>query len=205
MIDAAMTPHDVPSSAVARLPHLLAISGSLRRASNTTAVLRGLAPLLEQRASLEMALLHEVPPYNADLDGDAMPASVRELKEAIARADGLIIGSPEYNYGMTGVLKNSLDWASRPGFASPLKGKPALIITTSPGLFGGVRAQAQIRDLMAATLARPVARPHLAIPAVDKKLTAERITDDATLQLLGAGLGDLLAEIALVHRSSSMA
>jgi chromate reductase len=217
MKDAAMSPAGDRSPAAAApltppldsappgLPRLLAISGSLRRASNTTAVLRGLAPLLEQRASFELALLHEVPPYNADLDGDAMPASVRALKEAIARADGLIIGSPEYNYGMTGVLKNALDWASRPGFASPLKGKPALIITTSPGLFGGVRAQAQIRDLLAATLARPVARPHLAIPAVDKKLAADRIADDATLQLLSAGLDDLLAEIALVRRSSSMA
>ena len=185
------------------LPRLLAISGSLRRASNTTAVLRGLAPLLEGRAQLDVVLLHEIPPYNADFEGDALPEPVRRLKQSIAGCDGLVIASPEYNYGMSGVLKNALDWASRPGFASPLKGKPALIITTSPGLFGGVRAQAQVRDVLAATLARPLARQQLAIPGVDKKLVDERIADDVTLQLLRAGLDDLLAEITLLRRSSS--
>jgi chromate reductase len=186
----------------ALLPRLLAISGSLRRASNTTAALRSLVPLLDGKAQLDIALLHEIPPYNADFEGDALPEPVRQLKQAIGACDGLVIASPEYNYGMSGVLKNALDWASRPGFASPLKGKPALIITTSPGLFGGVRAQAQIRDVLAATLARPVARQQLAIPTVDKKLVNERIADDMTLQLLRAGLDDLLAEIALLRRSS---
>lgn len=71
-----------------------------------------------------------------------------------------------------------------------------MIVTTAPGLFGGARAQAQIRDALAATLARPVARPHLAIPAVDKKLVDGELVDEATLQLLRAGLDDLLAEIA---------
>lgn len=187
------------------LPRLLAISGSLRRGSNTTAVLRGLAPLIADRAQLELLPLNEVPPYDADLDGDAAPEPVRSLKQAIAQCDGLVIGSPEYNYGMPGVLKNAIDWASRPGFASPLKGKPALVITTSPGLFGGVRAQAQIRDVLFAVLARPVARPHLAIPAVDKKLADGGITDDATLQLLKSGLDDLLAEIALLRGASKPA
>jgi chromate reductase, NAD(P)H dehydrogenase (quinone) len=186
-------------------PRLLALSGSLRRASNTTAVLRALPPLLGDRAQLDLMSLHELPPYNADLDGDAMPAPVRHLKQAIAASDGLVIGSPEYNYGMPGVLKNALDWASRPGFASPLKGKPALIITTSPGLFGGVRAQAQIRDVLAATLARTVVRPHLAIPAVDKKLVDGHLVDETTVQLLRSGLDDLLEEIALLRRSSSPA
>jgi chromate reductase len=193
------------SASPVSLPRLLAISGSLRRASNTTAVLRGLAPLLADRAQLELLPLNEVPPYDADLDGDAAPEPVRRLKQAITQCDGLVIGSPEYNYGMPGVLKNAIDWASRPGFASPLKGKPALIITTSPGLFGGVRAQAQIRDVLSAVLARPVARPHLAIPAVDKKLADGRITDDATLQLLKAGLGDVLAEIALLRGAAEPA
>ena len=189
----------------ATLPRLLALSGSLRRASNTTAVLRNLAALVAGRAQLELLPLNEVPPYDADFDGEGAPEPVRRLKQAIAGCDGLVIGSPEYNYGMPGVLKNAIDWASRPGFASPLKGKPALIVTTSPGLFGGVRAQAQIRDVLAAVLARPVARPHLAIPAVDKKLADGRLTDDATVQLLQSGLDDLLAEIALLRRAAAAA
>lgn len=189
----------MPSNPLATRPRLLGIGGSLRQASHTTAVLRGLAPLLEDRADLELALLSDVPLYNADLEGDALPEAVRRLKQAIAAADGLVICSPEYNYGIPGVLKNAIDWASRPGFASPLKGKPALVITASPGQFGGARAQAQIRDALAATLARPVALPHLAIPGVDKKFTDGRISDDTTLQLLHHGLDALLAEIALVQ------
>ena len=129
---------------VAALPRLLGIAGSLRRASHTTAVLRGLGALLEGRASFELALLDDLPLYNADLEGDALPEGVRRLKQAIGSADGLVVCSPEYNYGIPGVLKNAIDWASRPGFASPLKGKPALIVTAAPGLFGGARAQSQI-------------------------------------------------------------
>ena len=180
------------------LPRLLGISGSLRRMSNCTAVLHALRPLLADRAVFDVMTLHDVPMYNADLEGDALPEGVRGLKQAVAGADALVICSPEYNYGMPGVLKNAIDWASRPGFASPLKGKPALIVTTSPGLFGGVRAQSHIRDALAATLARPVARPHVAIPAVDKKLVDGRIVDDTTLQLLRAALDDLLAEVTLI-------
>jgi chromate reductase len=183
------------------LPRLLGLSGSLRRASHSTAVLQSLAELVDGRAQLELLPLHDLPLYNADLDGESLPDAVRRLKQAVAAADALLLCSPEYNYGMPGVLKNAIDWASRPGFASPLKGKPALIITTSPGMFGGVRAQAQIRDALAATLARAVARQHLAIPAVDKKLADGRLADEPTRALLRAGLDDLLAEVALVAGS----
>jgi chromate reductase, NAD(P)H dehydrogenase (quinone) len=175
--------------------HLLGISGSLRRGSNCTAVLRALDPLLAGRATLDVMTLNDIPPYDADLDGAALPEGVRLLKEAIAATDALIVCSPEYNYGIPGVLKNAIDWASRPGFASPLKGKPALIITASPGLFGGARAQVQIREALAATLARPLSLPHVAIPAVDKKLADGRINDELTLKLLGSAIDALLAEL----------
>jgi chromate reductase len=85
-----------------------------------------------------------------------LPASVSALKEAIAQADGLIICSPEYNYSTSGVLKNALDWASRPGFNSPLKNKPVLIMTSSPGVLRGVRAQSQLRETLSATLSRVI-------------------------------------------------
>ena len=136
-------------------PRLLGISGSLRQASNSTAVLRAMAPLLEDRASLEVSLLHDVPPYNADLDGEAMPEPVRRLKQAVAAADGLVVCSPEYNYGMSGVLKNAIDWASRPGFKSPLKGKPVLVMTSSPGAVGGARAHCQIREAFSVQVRNP--------------------------------------------------
>lgn len=115
---------------------LVAISGSIRRASHCTTVLRSLPPLLPPGVTLDIFPLDEVPLYNADLDGDKRPAAVVQLKSAIASADGLVLCSPEYNYGIPGVLKNAIDWASRPGFASPLKGKPVLIMTASPGTAG---------------------------------------------------------------------
>ncbi len=120
------------------------------------------------------------------------------LKNAIAGADGLVLCSPEYNYGMPGVLKNAIDWASRPGFASPLRSKPALIMTASPGTAGGVRAQAQIRDALAATLARPLARQHVAIANVASRIQDGRLADAPTLDFIRVALEELLDEIAML-------
>jgi chromate reductase len=182
---------------------LLGISGSIRRDSHCTAVLRSLQPLLTASATIELFALNDIPLYNADLDGDAPPPAVARLKAAIAEADGLVLCSPDYNYGMPGVLKNAIDWASRPGFASPLKGKPVLIATASPGTAGGVRAQAQIRDALAATLARPVVRQHVAIANVATRIHDGRLDDESTLDFLRVALADLLQEIELLDGAAS--
>ena len=179
---------------------LLGISGSLRRGSHNTAVLRSLATLLQGQAELRIFALDEIPPYNAELDGEAPPLPVQALKAAITQARGLVICSPEYNYGMPGVLKNALDWASRPGYQSPLKDKPALIMTASPGAFGGARAQSQIREVLSATLARPIARQHVAIPVVHQKFSEGHLVDEVTAQFLREAAADLLAEVALLAR-----
>lgn len=174
---------------------LLAISGSLRAASHCTAVLRHVGTMLPPGVIQQLVTLNQVPPYDGDLDGATPPAAVAQLKDAIANADGLVICSPEYNYGIPGVLKNAIDWASRPAFASPLKGKPALVITASPGALGGVRAQAQVRDALAATLARPLSRPHVAIPLIATRFQDGQLADTMTLEMLQAAIGDLLTEI----------
>lgn len=174
---------------------LVAISGSIRRASHCTAILRSLGPLLPPSVTLQLQPLDEVPLYNADLDGDTPPAAVAQLKAAIAGADGLVICSPEYNYAIPGVLKNAIDWASRPGFASPLKGKPVLVMTASPGTAGGVRAQASIRDALSATLARPLVHQHIAIASVASRIQDGQLTDPSTLQFIQAGLQALIEEI----------
>ena len=101
----------------AHTPRLLGLSGSIRKASTNTAILQTLAERLGPKASLTVFPLNEIPLYDQDFDGDATPASVRALKQAIAESDGLVLCSPEYNHGMPGVLKNALDWASRPAFA----------------------------------------------------------------------------------------
>jgi chromate reductase, NAD(P)H dehydrogenase (quinone) len=126
-------------------PKLLGVPGSLRRASHSTALLRAMAPLVASRARMDVITLHGIPLYDADLDGDAPPDGVRAFKSAIAAADGLVVCSPEYNYGIPGVLKNAIDRASRPGFKSVLRGKPVLVMTASPGALGGVRAQVRQR------------------------------------------------------------
>jgi chromate reductase len=101
--------------------HLLGLSGSLRRASNSTAVLRGLQDAVAPRAALDIFPLHGIPLYNEDDDGKHAPESVRTLRSAIETSDGVIMISPEYNHGMSGVLKSALDWASRPFGRSALR------------------------------------------------------------------------------------
>lgn len=177
---------------------LLGISGSLRAQAYSAAVLATLAEAA--RVQLDIFPLHEVPLYNGDLDTEAPPAAVAALRSAIAAADGLVIVTPEYNYGIPGVLKNALDWASRPGFASSLKHKPAVIVTTSPGAVGGARAHAQVRETLSAALARVVVRPQIAIAGVNQKITDGRLTDEPSLKAALSAVDDLLADIELLRR-----
>ena len=178
-------------------PHILGIAGSLRRGSYSGAVLRGLQEIAADHARIELFPLDPVPLYNADLDGEEKPPAVAALKKAIHHCDGLVLSSPEYNYGVSGVLKNALDWASRPGYQSVLRDKPVLIMTSSPGLVGGVRAQAQLRQTLAATLSRVVAVPEVVISQVNKKVEGGRLADPTSLKFMLEALEALLGEIQL--------
>lgn len=179
-------------------PRLLGISGSLRSQSTNTAVLKTLSNRLGDQTEMSLFALNDIPLYNGDLEAQALPASVAALKEAISQADGLIICSPEYNYGTSGVLKNALDWASRPGFNSPLKNKPVLIMTSSPGVLGGVRAQSQLRETLSATLSRVICSPQIVIPGVNQKIQNGSFSDETTIEFMLAAVDNLIAEINLV-------
>ena len=174
--------------------HLLGLSGNIRRDSTNTAILRTLAEHLGNKATLSLFPLDHVPLYNADLEGELLPQTVRELKDALARSDGIVLCSPEYNHGMSGVLKNALDWASRPAFASPLKNKPALILASSPGYTGGARPCADAETL-AAALARVVAQPQVAIAGVMQKIVDGKLVDKDTVKFCIDAIDDLLSEI----------
>jgi chromate reductase len=174
---------------------LLGLSGSLRRASNSTAVLRGLQDALAPTAALDIFPLHEMAGYNEDDDGEHAPKSVRALRSAIETSDGVIMISPEYNHGMSGVLKNALDWASRPYGRSALRGKPVLTMTTSPAFTGGVRAQQQMNETLLAIPARLVLRPQIVIGSVHERVRDGRLVDEAALRFALAGVDDLLDEI----------
>jgi chromate reductase, NAD(P)H dehydrogenase (quinone) len=181
---------------------LLGISGSLRRASNSTAVLRGLQDALAPKARLDIFSLHGLPLYNEDEDGEHEPDSVCALRSAVETTEGVIMVSPEYNHGMSGVLKNGLDWASRPYGRSVLRGKPVLTMTASPAFTGGVRAQQQMNETLASIPARLVPRPQIVIESVHEKVRDGRLVDDATLRFALAGVDDLLEEIRAAICSS---
>jgi chromate reductase len=136
---------------------VLGISGSLRRDSLNSALLRAAAERLPAGAELvEFDRLREVPPYDEDVEVEATPAIVEELRAAVRDADAVLIATPEYNHSIPGQLKNALDWVSRPAGRSALNGKPAAAIGASTGMFGAVWAQAELRKVLGAMGGRVV-------------------------------------------------
>jgi chromate reductase len=128
---------------------ILGISGSLRRGSHNTGLLRAAAQSLPPGVELEVYDgLAELPPYNADDDVEPELGPVARLRQAIADADGVLIATPEFNGSIPGVLKNALDWASRPTPDSVLRGKPVAVVGASTGLYGAVWAQADTRKVL---------------------------------------------------------
>jgi chromate reductase, NAD(P)H dehydrogenase (quinone) len=146
---------------------ILGIPGSLRADSHNLALLRAAAELLPPGVALEVFEgLAAVPPYNQDDDHDEAPEGAQRLREAISGADALLFATPEYNGSVPGVLKNAVDWASRPAGAGALWGKTAAVIGASTGAYGALWAQADLRKSLGVAGARvlgsdlPVARAH---------------------------------------------
>lgn len=177
-------------------PRLLGISGSLRKGSTNTAVLQALATSIADRVTLDLFSIGDLPLYNQDIDVEPPVEPVAALRAAIGAADGIVISSPEYNYGMSGVLKNALDWASQPYGKSNLTGKPVLTITVSPASTGAVRAQSQLNETLTAIAALVVLRPQAVIGGVFQKMQDGRFIDQTSLSFLKAGIDDLLRDIA---------
>jgi len=136
---------------------ILAISGSLREGSLNTRLLREIAERAPAGVEIEIWQgLRSIPPYDADEDNELASRPVRRLREAIAEADGLLFATPEYNSSIPGVLKNAIDWASRPRASTPFQNKPAAVVGATTGQFGAVWAQAELRKVLASTGARVV-------------------------------------------------
>src|SRR4051794_6172508 len=169
---------------------ILAISGSLRRDSHNTALLRAAAELLPPGVELEIYdALKQLPPYDED-DGDIRPAAVHHLWDAVDEADAVLISTPEYNSSIPGQLKNALDWLSRPLIESPLRNKPALVVGASTGMFGAVWAQAEARKVLKAIGARVLDR-ELPVALVDETLADGAITDEEIEAALVASIDEL--------------
>jgi chromate reductase, NAD(P)H dehydrogenase (quinone) len=172
---------------------VLGISGSLRRDSYNSGLLRAAADVLPSGVELEVFDgLKAIPPYDADDDVDVAPAPVRELREAIAGADAVLIATPEYNASVPGVLKNALDWASRPHATNPLRGKPAAVVGTSTGMFGAVWAQSDARKVLSTIGARVVDR-ELPVPEAAERFDADGRLRDPEVE---AQLSELLVDLA---------
>jgi chromate reductase len=175
---------------------VLAISGSLRRDSHNTKLLRAAAELLPPPAELELFDgLADIPPYNADEDVDPAPAAVRRLRDAIADADAVLIATPEYNSSIPGHLKNTLDWASRPFPDNSLRNKPVAVIGASTSMFGAVWAQAELRKVLGAIGARVIDRD-LPVSAADDAFDAEgQLASDEQRGKLAAIVSELVEEV----------
>src|ERR687892_1780888 len=134
---------------------VLGISGSLRRDSHNTKLLRAAADLFGDDVEFEIwEGLKAVPPYDEDDDVAEAPAAVAELRAAVAGADAVLFATPEYNASIPGQLKNALDWVSRPLATNPLRNKPVAVVGASTGAFGAVWSQAELRKVLAAIGAR---------------------------------------------------
>jgi chromate reductase, NAD(P)H dehydrogenase (quinone) len=178
---------------------VLGLSGSLRRDSHNTRLLLGTGALLPGGTELEVFdQLSSIPPYNEDEEHTTPPA-VAALKRAIAGADAVLVATPEYNASIPGVLKNALDWVSRPIADSPLKGKPAAVVGASTGLFGAVWAQAETRKVLTTIGARVVDR-ELPVGQADEALGRDGLPVDRDMvEALSATLDEML-ELARPQR-----
>jgi chromate reductase len=176
---------------------ILALSGSLRRDSHNTALLRAAAE--EAPGGVEIELwngLRTLPPYDADDDGDPGPDAVEELRTAVRDADAVLIATPEYNSSVPGALKNALDWASRPLPTNAFRNKPVAVVGASTGAFGAVWSQAELRKVLGAMGAR-VVDVELAVGHAAEKFDAEgRLSDEGVRGALRDALQVLLAETA---------
>lgn len=172
---------------------ILGLSGSLRRGSHNTALLRAAATMLPPGVELEVYEgLRELPPYDPDLDVEPAELAVERLRDAIASADGVLVATPEYNGSIPGLLKNALDWASRPFPANALQGKPVAVIGASTGLFGAVWAQAEVRKVLG-IIGADVIDHELPVGQADTMLPDGELVDPEQRQMLAELVGVLAA------------
>jgi chromate reductase, NAD(P)H dehydrogenase (quinone) len=175
---------------------ILGIAGSLREGSYNRSLLRAARELLPQGVELVDFDLRSLPLYDGDVEAAGDPEAVVALKEAIRDADALLIATPEYNRGVPGVLKNAIDWASRPALASPLAGKPVAIIGASTGRGGTARAQEQLRAALEYSRATVLEQPEVLVPEAFMRFNEHGELVDPGIRAELAELIDTLVRVA---------
>jgi chromate reductase len=168
---------------------VLGIAGSLRAGSYNRALLRAAEELAPEGVAVTAFDLRPIPLYDGDLEALGDPEPVAALKDAIHAADALLLVTPEYNHSVPAVLKNAIDWASRPALRSPLAGKPIAIAGASTGLSGTRRAQEHLCQALAFPRARVLDEPRLLVPEAYSKFDEDgQLVDEDTIEALGAFL-----------------
>lgn len=172
---------------------ILGFVGSLRKGSFNKSLMRLAQEVVPDGARLDVFDLDGIPPFNQDMEARP-PDRIREFKEKIREADAILIATPEYNYSVPGVLKNAIDWVSRPYGDNALEGKPVAIMGASIGMLGTARAQYHLRQSLVFLNMFPVNRPEIMVPFVEKKVDHEgRIADETTRKLVRELLDALIA------------
>ena len=163
---------------------IIGFAGSLRKGSYNRSLLRSAGQLLPQDTALEIFDLSDIPPFNQDLEAN-MPAKVNEFKSKIRESDALLIATPEYNYSVPGVLKNAIDYASRPYGDNPFNDKPVAIMSASVGMLGGARAQYHLRQMFVFLNMHPINAPEVIVTSASNKFDAEgNLLDENTKKFL---------------------
>jgi chromate reductase len=184
------------STTMARVS-LIGMSGSLRTGSFSNAILETLREKFADRADLQVYDLAPIPAYNQDFEGDKRPPVVKQMLADIEAADGLVLCAPEFNHSIPGVLKNAIDWASRPAFASVLAYKPVAIMATSRGPLGGARCLEHMKVALDSCLSRVTLAREVIITAAETRIKDGRLVDEVCLGFAGGAVEALLNEIAL--------
>jgi chromate reductase len=163
---------------------VLGFAGSLRQGSYNKALLRAAADLVSDDMQLEISDLEGIPPFNQDIEQN-MPDKVKEFKTKIREADSILIATPEYNFSVPGVLKNAIDWASRPYGDNPFDGKPVAIMSASPGMLGGANAQFHLRQTCVFLNMYPINKPLVIVTFAQDKFDANgKLVDGNTKKFL---------------------
>ena len=163
---------------------ILAFAGSLRKGSYNKALVRAAVEVAPENVVMEVFDLEGIPPFNQDLESTPTQR-VKEFKEKIRAADALLIATPEYNYSIPGVLKNAIDWASRPKQGNPFEGKPVAIMSASIGKLGGARAQYHLRQSFVFLNMHPVNQPEVMLSSAAENVDANgRLTNEQTRTLI---------------------
>ncbi len=204
-----MTGHPLAAPEAARMfdgkpIRLIGMSGSLRTGSYSNAVLETLRERFAGRADIEVYDLAPIPLYNQDFEGDKRPPIVKKLLADIGEADGLVLCAPEFNHSIPGVLKNAIDWASRPAFQSVLAYKHVAIMATSRGPLGGARCLEHLRVALDSCLSRIALAREVLITACDTKIKDGRLVDETSLGFACGAVEALLNEIRLWRAAEAM-